>query len=76
VDAFLWWVKTFIVFPTRFVSVGFGGVAEAWSVRIDARKLAELLPCPICIIVAEMLDIAITMSDVETWFCLVPHHNT
>ena len=74
-DAFLGWVETFIVFPARLVGVGFRSVAERWMVGVDSRELAEFLPSPVCIIVAEMLDIAITMSDVETRLCLVPHHD-
>jgi len=72
---FLWWIEAFVVFPAGLVSIGFGGVAEARPVRVDSRKLAEFLPCPVCVVVAEMLDITAAMRDVETRLRLVPHHN-
>jgi hypothetical protein len=75
VDTFLGWVKTLVIFPTGLMSVSFGSMAERWSVGVHSRQLTELLPCPVRIVVAVMLDVAIAMCDIETGFCLVPHHH-
>lgn len=75
VDTFLGWVKTLVIFPTGLVSVGFGSVAERWSVGVHSRQLTEFLPCPVCIVMAVMLDVAIAMCDIETRLCLVPHYH-
>ena len=75
-DAFLWWVETLVVFPAGLVGVCFGGVGEGWLVGVDSRELAELCPGPVCIVVAEVLDVAVTVGDIETRFGLMSHHDT
>jgi hypothetical protein len=50
-------------------------VGEGWAVGVDSGELAELLPRPVCVVVPEVLDIAVAVSDVETGFGLVSHYN-
>jgi len=75
VDAFLRWVETLVIFPTGFMGVCFGGMAEGWSVGVDSGQLTKLLPGPICVVVAKMLNVAVAVSNVETGFGFVSHYN-
>jgi hypothetical protein len=75
VDALLGRIETLVVFPAGLVGVCFGGVGERGPVRVDSGELTELLPGPVGVAMPEVLDVAVTVGEVETGFRLVSHHN-
>jgi hypothetical protein len=75
VNALLGRIETLVIFPAGLVGVCFGGVGEGGAVRVDSRELTELLPGPVGVVMSEVLDIAVTVGDIETGFRLVSHYN-
>ena len=69
-------IESLIILPAGFVSISFGSMVETALVWINSRKLAELLPGPIGVIVAELLDIAVSLSDIQSTDSRVSHGNT
>ncbi len=73
--AFARGVETLVEFPAGLVGICFGGVSEACLVRVDSRKLAEFLPCPVGIVDTQLLNIAISLCDIEPSDSRVSHRN-
>lgn len=75
-NAFVRRVESLVKLPAWFVGICFWSVIEAALVRVDSGKLTELLPCPVGVVLAQLLDVAVSLGDIQSTKSRMSHGDT